>query len=163
MDGWVFELTLSNGHENIVSTARVERAWAPFHVAGTGYGIGIGMYSTGVLADPRLEVAWPAHLLGGVRDFGGSIQCGITNDISTTAGSYQDLAIVFDVEYDSAPLIVVGFCNDSTSGQFGKCCCAVLYGSVTTTGFTVRIHNGDIDTRAPKVTWIAIGQVTPSI
>ena len=64
--GWVFELTLDNGHGALVAGARVERSWAPVHVAGTGYGVGIGMYAKGTQAKPALQVAWPAYMLGGI-------------------------------------------------------------------------------------------------
>lgn len=65
--GWVFELTVTNGHTSETATARVEKSWAPLHIAGSGYGVGVGMYSDGVQAAPRFQVGWPAELLGGIQ------------------------------------------------------------------------------------------------
>ena len=65
-EGWVFELTVSNGHSEAHAAARVEKSWTPLHVAGTGYGVGVGMYSDGTREDPRFQVAWPAQMLGGI-------------------------------------------------------------------------------------------------
>ena len=64
---YVFELTISNGHSVIRSTVRVEKSWAPLHVAGTGYGVGVGMYSEGTQENPMLQVAWPASMAGGIN------------------------------------------------------------------------------------------------
>jgi hypothetical protein len=64
---WVFRLTVTNGHSTETATARVEMSWAPLHIAGTGYGVGIGMYSDGTRNDKKFQVAWPAHMLGGIE------------------------------------------------------------------------------------------------
>lgn len=66
-DSWVFELSVSNGHSTIVSTTRIEKSWAPLHIAGSGYGVGIGMYSDGTEQDPKFQVAWPATFTGGIN------------------------------------------------------------------------------------------------
>ena len=44
-----------------MATVRVEKSWAPFHVAGTGYGVGIGRYSDGTETSPKFQVAWPTE------------------------------------------------------------------------------------------------------
>lgn len=62
---WVFVLTATNGHSTARSTVRIGMSWAPLHIAGSGYGVGVGMFSDGTSADPKFEVAWPAHLNGG--------------------------------------------------------------------------------------------------
>lgn len=71
-ESWVFELTTTNGHTTRTATSRVEMSWAPLHVAGTGYGVGIGMYSDGTRTSPKFQVGWPSifeHGIVGVTNF----------------------------------------------------------------------------------------------
>ena len=51
---------------------------------------------------------------------------------------------------------MVCFETESTAGAFGKCVAAVT-GTPTTTGFTMRLYNGDTSTRAPRAVWMAVG------
>lgn len=60
-DAFIFEVIATNGNQTVTAAARVEKSWAPFHVAGTGYGVGIGRYSDGTENEPKLQVAWPAE------------------------------------------------------------------------------------------------------
>jgi len=154
-DSWTYELIIDNGYFTVSTQARVDKSTAPLHIAGSGYGVGIGKYSTGTASDPRFEVAWPARFEGGILN----VQAGQTpsGGTSVAAGGYEDVAITFDQAYSVAPVVVVGFLTSSTAGAFGRCSVSVVPGSITETGFTARIFNGDSASRTPRLTWIAVG------
>ena len=57
----------------------------------------------------------------------------------------------------TVPTVIVGFSTDSDNASFGNCSCSVVPNSVTTTGCTIKIFNGDTANRSPKIAWIAIG------
>lgn len=54
-----FKLTITDalGNTSTMSVI-VPKSTAPVHIAGTGYGLGIGMYSTGTESDPVIQSAW---------------------------------------------------------------------------------------------------------
>ena len=88
----------------------------------------------------------------------GNIDAGLTSStVDTAAGSYQDVAIVFNKTFASPPIVVVGFDTTGSQANFGLCCVAVKNGSITTAGFTARVFNADSTVRKPRVSWIAIG------
>ena len=88
----------------------------------------------------------------------GNIDAGLTSStVDTAAGTYQDVAIVFNKTFASPPIVVVGFDTTGSQANFGLCCVAVKNGSITTTGFTARVFNADSTVRKPRVSWIAIG------
>lgn len=71
------------------------------------------------------------------------------------AGDASDLrSVTFPTPYDSAPNVVVGFGTTTSAGGFGRCSVAV--NSVSATGFTYRIFNGDTTARNPGICWIAL-------
>lgn len=84
-NAYVFELHATNGHYSVVKTARVEKSWAPFHIAGTGYGIGFGMYSTGTEESPKIQTAWPIYDAQGNEISGGDtgwVDLGVASGVS---------------------------------------------------------------------------------
>lgn len=84
------------------------------------------------------------------------VQCGRVASVTVSHGGYEDVSVTFPEAFYAAPIVVVSFETESTAGSFGKCSVAVM-GTVTTTGFTARIFNGDSTNRAPRVSWIAVG------
>lgn len=80
---------------------------------------------------------------------------GKTAAISVASGAYADVAVTFSTVYASAPAVVAGFFSASEAGSFGKCTCSVH--SITASGFTIRVFNGDSGTRIPNVEWISYG------
>lgn len=66
-NGYVFELTFTNGNQTVTARSTVQKSWATFHVAGTGYGVGVGMFSPGTQAEPSFDVAWPMNGNGGAN------------------------------------------------------------------------------------------------
>ena len=54
-----FEVHVKDRANNeVVVTSRIEKSTAPVHIAGNGYGVGFGMYSTGKETDPAVQSAW---------------------------------------------------------------------------------------------------------
>lgn len=84
------------------------------------------------------------------------VQCGRISSVTVPNGGYEDVGVTFPKEFYAAPIVVVSFETESTAGSFGKCSVAVT-STVTTTGFTARIFNGDSTNRTPRVSWIAVG------
>ena len=73
---------------------------------------------------------------------------------SVTAGSYLDYSVTFANAFSTTPTVVACFQSTSVAGAFGRCTLGIV--STTTTGFTVRVFNGDTSGRAPNINWIAI-------
>lgn len=84
------------------------------------------------------------------------VQAGRVASKSVAAGGYTDFAVTFPTAFHSAPIVVVGLETESGAGAFGRCVVAVT-GTVTATGFTARVYNGDSSARSPRVSWIAAG------
>lgn len=84
------------------------------------------------------------------------VQCGRIAATTVSKDGYEDVSVTFPKAFYAAPIVVVGFGTESTAGSFGRCSVAVT-GTVTATGFTVRIYNGDTHDRTPRVNWIAAG------
>lgn len=84
------------------------------------------------------------------------VQCGREDAADIASGGYRDVSVQFTNEFKTAPVVTVCFETDSSAGAFGKCVAAV-FGSPTTTGFTMRLYNGDSSTRKPRIVWMAVG------
>lgn len=84
------------------------------------------------------------------------VQCGRVTAADIAGGSYRDVSVTFPNAFQTAPVVTVCFETESTAGAFGKCVAAVT-GTPTTTGFTMRLYNGDTSTRAPRAVWMAVG------
>lgn len=79
-----------------------------------------------------------------------------------STGNCADYPVTFPKPFDpgTVPVVVVGFISGSTAARFGTCTCAVVDGSVTNEGFTIRFYNGDTSSRIPGFSYISFGQVT---
>ena len=84
------------------------------------------------------------------------VQSGRIAGTTVSHGGYKDVSVTFPKAFYAAPIVVVSFETESTAGSFGRCAVAVT-GTVTATGFTARIYNGDTTDRVPRVSWIAVG------
>ena len=73
---------------------------------------------------------------------------------SVASGAYSDVAVSFHKTFETAPNVVVGFQSTSTGATFGRCSCAAH--SITTTGFKIRMFNGDTTARQPSFYWVAM-------
>ena len=81
-----FTLYLTDEAPNqVTASARVSESWAALHLAGTGKGVAVGMYSSGTASSPKFESAWPATFYGGIE--------GVTNYVAAetpTGGTWID-------------------------------------------------------------------------
>lgn len=89
------------------------------------------------------------------------VKSGTHAAVSVNANSYVDFTIDFGHTFPEPPGIAVNFNTTSTAGAFGNCTFAV--NSVTTTGATVRVFNGDTTLRTPSFRWIAVGKAASGI
>ena len=133
--GWVFVLTAANDHTSETATARVEAAWAPLHIAGSGYGVGIGMYSDGVAANPRFQVGWPAQLAGGM-DGVNNYKADEIGEETETGGHWMGAPIFRTILHTQTG--ATGYVNLATLAslpdQVVRC-----YGAITTPDGSVRL------------------------
>ena len=79
-----------------------------------------------------------------------------------STGNCADYPVVFPEPFaeGSVPTVVAGLVSASTAARYGVCACAVVDGSVTNKGFTIRFYNGDVSSRLPGFSYIASGTVT---
>lgn len=84
------------------------------------------------------------------------IRSGTTAQQSIASNTYYDFVITFSPAMNEVPTVSVSLVTNSTAGNFGRLTAAVVLNSVTASGFTCRVHNGDSSSRTPAVTWIAI-------
>lgn len=99
------------------------------------------------------------QILQGLIERSVELDGGWTSMPIVEAGSYVDQSIPFNKEFSAIPNVVVSLMGRSTSGRTGSVSCAVLSGTITKTGFTVRLWNADTTDRNPGVTWIAAKSV----
>lgn len=151
---YTLTLTLTDRLRSASASAKAYKSDCVLNVE--RFGVAVGMLSSGTEQAPKLESAFPAHFYGGIRNFRtGTVEV----SASLAAGSYRDAAVTFDPPFEpgTVPFVIVGFRTSSTAGAFGRCCAAVLTGSVTHEGCTLRCYNGDSSARNPSLDWIAFG------
>lgn len=89
------------------------------------------------------------------------IQAGTIAQTTVSANSYVDVSVTFPKTMSGTPVVTVSLISNSTAGGFGNVSAAVLRNSVSSTGFTCRIHNADTSSRMPAISWIAMNVGTP--
>ena len=82
------------------------------------------------------------------------IETGHITGSSVPRGDYVDYDISFTKPFSSAPTVIACFQSTSTAGNFGRCTLGVV--SVSVSGATIRVFNGDESARGPNVDWIAV-------
>ena len=70
------------------------------------------------------------------------------------ANAYYDSVITFNPSFNSVPVVSAVISSESVAGGMGRMSLAV--NSVTSTGFTARLYNGDTAARWPAFTWFAL-------
>ena len=80
-----------------------------------------------------------------------------TNNFSqyVAAGSYADVNISFEYEYQSAPIILTQITSAVADTDMSDITVQIVSSSITTTGATLRIVNGSDTGRTPNVRWVA--------
>lgn len=81
-------------------------------------------------------------------------ESGTITGSSVSANSYKDYNVTFTKTFSAAPIVVACFQSTSTAGAFGNCTLGIV--STSSTGFTVRVFNGDSQGRGPNINWVAI-------
>lgn len=71
---FAFTLTVGDKHSQVTASSRVEMSWAPVHLAGSGYGVGLGGYSYGTQLRPEVRLYWPLYGMDGYRLDGATSQ-----------------------------------------------------------------------------------------
>lgn len=85
----------------------------------------------------------------------GNFDCGkVTGVGNISSGSTKDVNITFHNAFRNPPIVTASFVTTSTAGTFGRCTIGVA--SVSGTGATLRIFNGDSSTRSPDINWTAM-------
>ena len=82
---YVFRATFGDGFDSAFAQTRLAKSFANLHLAGSGYGVAMGQYSTGTQAEPRFEFAYPALFYAGIQ--------GVTNHAAAevaTGGRWVD-------------------------------------------------------------------------
>ena len=82
---YVFRATFGDGFDSAFAQTRLAKSFANLHLAGSGYGVAMGQYSTGTQAEPRFECAYPALFYAGIQ--------GVTNHAAAevaTGGRWVD-------------------------------------------------------------------------
>lgn len=104
-----------------------------------------------------MESDIPAYFHGGIAN----IQTGtVMATTKTPSNNCSDHPILFEKPFaaGTVPTVIVGLVSSSTAARFGVCTCAVLDGSVTNEGFTIRFYNSDVSSRLPGFSYIAFGE-----
>lgn len=83
-DAYAFELHVTDKHYNVSAYSRVDKSIVPLHIAGSGYGVGLGMYSDGTQAEPKIQAGWPIYANGGIWGADGNRIDGQTAAVSDT-------------------------------------------------------------------------------
>ena len=111
--------------------------------------------------DPKFESHYPAHFYAGIGDFGKSVQGGLVtrSSPSVAAQSYKDYTVTFPVPFKNTPMVQCSLYTWSTSYYMGGFSVAVVGGTVTKTGFTVRCFNSTSSARDFHLSWLAIGEM----
>ena len=110
----------------------------------------IGNGTSNTARSNALAVDWDGKL------FTKQIQAGTIAQTTVSANSYVDVPVTFPKSMSETPVVTVSLISNSTAGGFGNVSAAVLRNSVSSTGFTCRIHNADTSSRMPAVSWIAM-------
>ena len=74
---------------------------------------------------------------------------------SIASGDIATYPITFNPAFSTVPNVVVGFLTNADAGNFGRCYCAVRIEGLSTTGCSIRVFNGDAQSRTPRINWIA--------
>ena len=79
-DGFVFRTMFTDGYDSATRDTILPRAQVNLHLAGSGYGVGVGMYSDGTEEAPLFECAYPARFYAGIE--GGTVKYS-TDEVDT--------------------------------------------------------------------------------
>ena len=157
--------------EIVSTTFLIGNVFTNVHLAGVSTGgVRFGGYSTASENNPKFECNYPAYLYGGIAQIGdGSgnllellgIEHGAIASMTLNGSTTNTLNVTFPRAFASAPDVVATFDSTNISSFSGRWDYLTLtVYNVTTTGFTLRVHNGTSTTFSPGIRWIAVGTPT---
>ena len=157
--------------ETVSATFLVGSVFTNVHLAGVSTGgVRFGGYSTAAKNVPKFECDYPAYFYGGIAQIGdGSgdllaligVQHGSVDSMTLTGSTTNTLEVSFPRAFAAPPDVVATFDSSNISSFSGRWDYLTLtVYNVTTTGFTLRVHNGTSTTFSPGIRWIAVGTPT---
>lgn len=157
--------------ETVSAAFLVGSVFTNVHLAGVSTGgVRFGGYSTATVDNPKFECDYPAYLYGGIAQIGdGSgdllaligVQHGSVDSMTLTGSTTNTLEVSFPRAFAAPPDVVATFDSSNISSFSGRWDYLTLtVYNVTTTGFTLRVHNGTSTTFSPGIRWIAVGTPT---
>lgn len=163
---WYMWLVFIADEETSGYVARsVAKTAVPLHISKYNNGVGIGGYSSvsdeTMKDEHRVDVHWPLYAhdkiyaLGGVN---GGMQGGITDSVSIKQ-NYAEVTVTFPTAFDTGVTPVVMVCLDkaaeTTDRYIALLSAMVVNGSVTNTGFKVRLCSNSSNTYSVAARWLA--------
>ncbi|MBR2571486.1 MAG: hypothetical protein IKE30_05090, partial [Clostridia bacterium] len=152
---WFFLLAWGDKYETAYAEYALAQARTNLHESSWG-GLRLGGYSHSTREEHFFESDYPALLYGGIEN----LQAGYAaSPGAVNAGTTMDIPVKFRRPFacGTVPVVTVSVCAKTNAGAFGRCGAAVLEGSVTSEGFTIRFYNGDSVGRIPGFSYIALG------
>lgn len=151
-------LYLTNGYETARATSTIARAFANLHLSGkSNGGVCFGSFCKSTDENPMFECYYPSYFYGGIADWGGSVQSGITDEgLYVKKDGYLDVEVTFPTAFVSVPVVMLTVYSESVAAEFGSFQVAVVPTTLSATGFTMRLFNNTGAGRYPYVRWLAI-------
>lgn len=157
--------------ETVSTTFLISNVFTNVHLAGAkNGGVAFGKYSASTDDNPMFECKYPAYFYGGIAQIGdGSgnllellgVEHGAIDSMTLTKDTTSTKTVTFPRAFASAPNVVATFDSTNISSFSGRWDYLTLtVYNVTTTGFTLRVHNGTSTTFSPGIRWIAVGTPT---
>lgn len=166
LNGYTFEtkysykITFSVGdsYNTYQTSVDIGRSFANVHMSGAANGgICFGGFSTSTDDNPKFECYYPAYFYGGIQGSGG-MQGGITDSVSIKQ-NYAEVTVTFPTAFDAGVTPVVMVCLDKAAQDSDRyialLSAMVVNGSVTNTGFKVRLCSNSSNTYSVAARWLA--------
>lgn len=154
----VIKVVFGDEYEQAEDTYTVMRLFANLHLSGlhTG-GVCVGGFSSATKNNPKFECYYPAYFYGGIQGSGG-MQGGITESVSIKQ-NYAEITVTFPTAFDTGVTPVVMVCLDKAAQDSDRyialLSAMVVNGSVTNTGFKVRLCSNSSNAYSVAARWLA--------
>lgn len=157
-DDHVIKVVFGDQYEQAEDSCTVMRCFANLHLSGlrTG-GVCVGGFSSATKNNPKFECYYPAYFYGGIQGSGG-MQGGITESVSIKQ-NYAEVTVTFPTAFDTGVTPVVMVCLDKAAQDSDRyialLSAMVVNGSVTNTGFKVRLCSNSSNAYSVAARWLA--------
>ncbi len=161
-DWYLYLVFIADEETSGYKSASVPKTNVPLHINKYNCGVGIGGYSASQSStDYRVDVQWPLYAhepIYALAGINGGIQGGITSSVSIKQ-NYKEVSVTFPTAFDSGVTPMVLVCMDkaaqNTDRYVALLSAMVVNGSVTNTGFKVRLCSNSSNTYSVAARWIA--------